>query len=238
MYKFVINDFEGPLDLLLHLVQQADINIYDVNLEEITNQYLKFINDMEKLELNVASEYIVMAAELIELKSRSLLPQHEDITLEEEIDPREELINRLLEYKKYKEVTSEFKSLEEKRHDCYSKEPSSLKEYIVETTEKSDISILLAAFNEFMQKKSKENIVTTTTIKEYSVGERTKEIRRILRERDKVEFTELFTTLTREYIVVTFLALLEMAKNEEISIVQSSNFDKIYIVGGQNESGN
>ena len=239
MHKFVINDFEGPLDLLLHLVHQADIDIYDINLEEITNQYLTFINEMEKLELNIASEYIVMAAELIELKSRSLLPHFEEVNEDGiEVDPREELINRILEYKRYKEITSEFKNLEEKRHDCFSKEPSSLKEYVVETTEKSDISILLNAFNEFMQKKSKENIVTKTTVKEYSVSDRSKEIRVLLKKKKKIEFTELFTTITREYIVVTFLALLEMAKNDEINILQSSNFDKIYIVGGQNESSN
>ena len=90
MYKFIINDFEGPLDLLLHLVHQADVDIYDINLEDLTNQYFNFINEMEKLELNIASEYIVMAAELIELKSRALLPRQEKEGTEEEVPGRAE----------------------------------------------------------------------------------------------------------------------------------------------------
>mgnify|MGYP004465821815 FL=1 len=111
MYKFVINDFEGPMDLLLHLVHQNNIEIYDINLVSLVNQYLDFINEMEKLELNIASEYIVMAAELIELKSRALLPKPATEEVLED-DPREELIDRLLEYKKYKEITPDFKELE------------------------------------------------------------------------------------------------------------------------------
>lgn len=235
MHKFVINDFEGPMDLLLHLVRQSDIDIYDINLVDLVNQYLDFINEMEKLELNIASEYIVMAAELIELKSRSLLP-HQEETTEEEIDPREELINRLIEYKKYKEVTSDFKVLEEERKGYFSKEPSSLKDYIVPKEEKGDLSLLLNAFNEFMLKKKDENIVTKTTVKEYSITERSNEIKKIIKSKKKVEFKELFDNLSRDYIIVTFLALLEMFKLEEINIIQEGNFNSIYITGGQSES--
>ena len=237
MHKFVINDFEGPMDLLLHLVRESDIDIYDINLVDLVNQYLDFINEMEKLELNVASEYIVMAAELIELKSKSLLPHHETEE-EEEVDPKEELINRLLEYKKYKEVTSEFKTLEEERKNYFSKKPSSLKEFVVKREEKGDISLLLNAFNEFMQKKSEDNIITKTTTKEYSVAKRSEEIRKIIKLKNKVEFSELFDNFNRDYIIVTFLALLEMVKTSEIDIIQEGNFSNIYITGGINESGN
>ena len=231
MYKFVINDFEGPMDLLLHLVHQSDIDIYDINLVDLVNQYLSFINEMEKLELNIASEYIVMAAELIELKSKSLLPHKEEENLEE-IDPREELINRLIEYKKYKEITPNLKELEEERKKYFSKEPSSLKEFIVHKEEKGDISLLLNAFNEFMLKKKEENIVTKTTTKEYSVTERSKEIKNIIKLKKKVEFKELFDNLSKDYIIVTFLALLEMVKSDEINIIQEGNFSDIYITGG------
>lgn len=238
MYKFIINDFEGPLDLLLHLVHQADVDIYDINLEEITTQYLNFINEMEKLELNIASEYIVMAAELIELKSRALLPRQEKENEDEETDPRQELINRLLEYKKYKEVTLNFKELELNRKSYFSKAPSSLKEYVQETKETADISLLINAFNELMMQKKEENIVTKTTTKEYSVTDRSKEIKKILQHKNKVEFTELFEIRSKDYIIVTFLALLEMVKLDEIKIIQENNFDKIYITGGTNESSN
>jgi segregation and condensation protein A len=237
MYKFVINDFEGPMDLLLHLVHQNNIEIYDINLVSLVNQYLDFINEMEKLELNIASEYIVMAAELIELKSRALLPKPATEEVLED-DPREELIDRLLEYKKYKEVTSDFKELEKTRKEYYSKEPSSLKDYIKKNEETADISLLLAAFNDFMNRKASEHIVTKTTTKEYSIEERRREIKDILFKKKKVEFIELFTIKSRDYIIVTFLSLLEMAKSNEISLIQNSNFDKLYIIGGTDESSN
>lgn len=237
MYKFVINDFEGPMDLLLHLVYQNNIEIYDINLVSLVNQYLDFINEMEKLELNIASEYIVMAAELIELKSRALLPKPATEEVLED-DPREELIDRLLEYKKYKEVTPDFKELEKTRKEYYSKEPSSLKDYIKKNEETADIALLLAAFNDFMNRKASEHIVTKTTTKEYSIEERRREIKDILFNKKKVEFIELFTIKSRDYIIVTFLSLLEMAKSNEISLIQNSNFDKLYIIGGTNESSN
>ena len=237
MYKFVINVFEGPMDLLLHLVHQNNIEIYDINLVSLVNQYLDFINEMEKLELNIASEYIVMAAELIELKSRALLPKPATEEVLED-DPREELIDRLLEYKKYKEVTPDFKELEKTRKEYYSKEPSSLKDYIKKNEETADISLLLAAFNDFMNRKASEHIVTKTTTKEYSIEERRREIKDILFNKKKVEFIELFTIKSRDYIIVTFLSLLEMAKSNEISLIQNSNFDKLYIIGGTNESSN
>lgn len=236
MYKFIINDFEGPLDLLLHLVHQADVDIYEINLVDLTNQYLNFINEMEKLELNVASEYIVMAAELIELKSRALLPRQEKENNEDEIDPRQELIDRLLEYKKYKEVTNDFKKLEEERKNYFSKAPSSLKDYVKETHETADVSILINAFNALMNQKKAENIVTKTTTKEYSVTERSREIKNILKFKKKVEFKELFEINSRDYIIVTFLALLEMVKLNEVTLTQENNFANIYIMGGNNES--
>lgn len=236
MYKFIINDFEGPLDLLLHLVHQADVDIYEINLVDLANQYLNFINEMEKLELNVASEYIVMAAELIELKSRALLPRQEKENNEDEIDPRQELIERLLEYKKYKEVTNDFKKLEEERKNYFSKAPSSLKDYVKETHETADVSILINAFNALMNQKKAENIVTKTTTKEYSVTERSREIKNILKFKKKVEFKELFEINSRDYIIVTFLALLEMVKSNEVTLTQENNFANIYIMGGNNES--
>ena len=108
-YKFVINDFEGPLDLLLHLVKTSEMDIYDISVEKITEQYLEFIRRMEEMNLTVASEYLVMAAELIELKSRLLLPNSKnDEDDEYEEDPRENLINRLVEYKKYKAMVDTF----------------------------------------------------------------------------------------------------------------------------------
>ena len=113
-YKFVIDDFEGPLDVLLFLLKKDNIKIEDIEIEKITEQYLSFIRQVQEINLSIASEYLVLAAELIEMKSNILLPRKEQ-ELEEVIDPRQNLIDRLKEYQLYKEVTNDFKLLENKR---------------------------------------------------------------------------------------------------------------------------
>ena len=128
-YEIKINEFEGPLDLLLHLIKKSNIDIYDISLEEITNQYLDYINSMKELNLDIASEYLVMASELLEYKSKSLLPKKESAVDEYEEDPKEELIKRLVEYKRYKEITSVFKELESVRSNIYTKSPSNINDY-------------------------------------------------------------------------------------------------------------
>ena len=115
-----INEFEGPLDLLLHLIKESKMDIFDLKVEVITDQYLEYINKMEEMNLDIASSYLVMAAELIEMKSRMLLPRHEEDEEQEE-DPQEQLVNRLIEYQRYKDLTKEFKELEEERHKVYTK---------------------------------------------------------------------------------------------------------------------
>ena len=123
----MIDKFEGPLDLLLHLIKEDNIDIYDIKIETITKQYLDYIESMKELNLSVASEYLVMAAELIEMKSKLLLPKKQlEETDEYEEDPREVLIEKLLIYKRYKEVTSEFKELESSRKMIFTKEPFNL----------------------------------------------------------------------------------------------------------------
>ena len=116
MDNLLIGDFEGPLDLLLHLIKKSKMDIFDIDISDITNQYINYINEMSELNLDIASEYLVMAAELIEMKSRKLLPgKEEDEENEEMINPEEELKRRLAEYEKYKESTEVFRNLEEKR---------------------------------------------------------------------------------------------------------------------------
>ena len=153
-----INEFEGPLDLLLHLIKESKMNIFDIKIEEITNQYLKYIETQEKMNLEIDSEYLVLASELIEIKSKLLLP-NEKVEDEEEEDPREELINRLLEYEAYKEITKTLKEKEELRQEIYTKAPSNIKEYIEENTEiKSDVTLddLVDAFQKFIIKTIKK----------------------------------------------------------------------------------
>lgn len=233
-YNFIINDFEGPLDLLLHLIKTSEVDIYDIEIEKITKQYLDFIRSMEDMNLTIASEYLVMASELIELKSRLLLPSNKDLGEDEyEEDPRENLINRLLEYKKYKDMIDTFKELEEERRDIFTKEPINLSKYKdIETNNNGDISLedLINALNNFLKRKEDERpIQTKITKKELSVKDRTRDIRNILKQKKKVSFFELFEVKTREYVVVTFLSILEMAKRGELNIIQENNFNDIIV---------
>jgi len=233
-YSIKINEFEGPLDLLLHLIKQSNINIYDISIDEITKSYLDYINKMEELNINVASEYLVMAAELMEIKSKSLLPKTEEEQEEDEEEvSKENLINKLVEYKKYKEMTSKFKELELNRNNIYIKSPENINNYITDKNiynEEEDIQKLVEAFKNFLDRKELEKpLKTKITNKEYSVKERKNSIRKILQERKKVEFTELFDIVNKSYIAVTFLSILEMSKEKVINIKQDKNFDNIYL---------
>ena len=234
MDKLLIGDFEGPLDLLLHLIKKSKMEIFDIEISEITNQYINFIKEMEVMNLDIASEYLVMASELIEMKSRKLLPnsKEEDEEVIEE-NPEDELKRRLLEYQKYKESTEVFRNLEENRNSYYTKAPESLKQYSAEKLE-NDGSVgvydLLDAFQKLLERqefsKPKD---TKITRKELSVKERVVKIRTILKERKRINFVDLFDDFSKPYVVVTFLSILEMTKNREINLKQDSNFSDIYL---------
>lgn len=233
-YKIRINDFEGPMDLLLHLIKEANIDIKEISIEEITNQYLDYIRAMEELNLDIASEYLVMASTLIEMKSNTLLPKQKDEIEDEEIETKEKFIEKLLLYKQYKEVGEELKQLEASRRFLYSKEGSDLRffqkeEEIIEQPE--DINVLVEAFHKFLERQ-KENAPLNTKItkREYSVSVRSEEIKKIIIDKEKVLFEDLFEIYTREYIVVTFLAILDLAKKQHININQDSNFNNIYLI--------
>ncbi len=234
MDNLLIGDFEGPLDLLLHLIKKSKMEIFDIEISEITRMYLNYIEEMTDMNLDIASEYLVMAAELIEMKSRKLLPNKKDE--EEEVteeNPEEELKRRLVEYKKYKESTEVFRSLEENRANYYTKAPESLKQYSSEKLE-NDGSVgifdLLDAFQKLLERQEYNKPKNTKiTRKELSVKERVAKIRDILKVHKKLNFIELFDDFSKPYVVVTFLSVLEMAKNREINIKQDNNFSDIYL---------
>lgn len=232
-YEVNINEFEGPLDLLLHLIKKSNISINEISIDEITKQYLEYINNMEELNLDIASEYLVMAAELIEIKSFSLLPRQEIEEDEFEEDPKEKLIKRLLEYEQYKNLTGTFKELEEYRKEIYTKEPDNMLEY-KDSNDNIDYGVdlndLIETFSKFLKEKELDKpLATKVSTKEYSVGKRSFEIRNILKKKKKIEFSELFDICTKEYVVVTFLAILAMSRKQEIDIEQESNFKNIII---------
>ena len=230
-YKVTINDFEGPMDLLLHLVKSQNIDIIDLNVEEITEQYLGYIKEAEELNLDIASEYLTLAAELIEIKSSSLLPKKEIIEDEYEEDPRKRLIQRLIEYQKYKEVIPTLKEMEEERKNYFSKSPNNLKEFQDDTNINYgdlNLDILMNAFQKFLERKQEEKPLNTKiTKKEYSISVRSREIKDVLIRKKKVSFDELFEIVTKDYVVVTFLSILSMAKKGELLITQEDNFSNI-----------
>lgn len=226
-----LDDFEGPLDLLLHLIKEKKMDLLNLKLEVIIDEYLDFIEKMEKMNLNIASSYLVMASELIEMKSKLLLPRN-DVEVEDlEENSKESLINRLLEYQRYKELTSSFRELEEERKEIYTRLPSDLSEYKDNTiVSNSTVTLedLLKAFEKFLERKKLERPLSTkVTKKEISVEEREVSIRSILKIKKKVDFFSLFEKVTKEYVVVTFLAVLEMAKRNEITLVQQDKFGSI-----------
>lgn len=232
-YKFKINEFEGPFDLLLHLIKESKMDIMNIEIVKLTNQYLDYINSMEQMKLTVASEYLTLASELIYLKSKTLLPKRDDEEDDEQFEEaKTDLVNRLLEYKKYKEVTETLKLLEEKRSYLYTKDVSDLTDYKSDSINlEGNVSIddLVDAFKKYLKRMEyKKPLSTKVTVREISVKERKKSIRNLLNKKKKVEFFELFDEVTKDYIVATFLSILEMAKEKELIINQENNFDKIY----------
>ncbi len=232
-YIVTINNFDGPLDLLLHLIKEQDIDIYDIKIEDITKQYLDYIKKMKELNLEVASEYLVMASELIEIKSKLLLPKKKEMDEDNyEEDPREILIERLLAYKKYKNVTKEFKDLELTRKMVFTKEPDNLNRYIREEVKDEELGVsdLIDAFNNLMKRKELDRpLATKITKKELSVSEKVNKIKNILKNKKKINFEEIFEVPTKEEVIISFLSVLEMVKKDEILLTQEGNFKNIVI---------
>jgi segregation and condensation protein A len=241
-YSVKLDTFEGPLDLLLHLINQAEVDIYDIPVAVITDQYLSYIHAMQDLQLDVASEYLVMAATLLAIKSKMLLPKQEELfdeewSMEEEDDPREELMFRLIEYRKYKEAATELKEKEQERSLVHTRPPEDLDPYISDE-ERRDLAIsgvslfdMLSAYQKLLRRRElKAPRTTTVKSQEYSIEDR---IQEVLSELDRLHgschFNDLFTVPVRGHIVVTFLAILELMKTKTIQCVQPQNFSDIMI---------
>ena len=231
-----INDFEGPLDLLLHLVRTAKMDIYEIDTKYIIDKYLEFIDSIDKNDLDNASEYLVMAAELIHLKSRLLLNLEDDTNDEESefsINSEEDLKNKLIEYERYQNVTNVLKELEKKRSEFFTKTPENLKEFVEVDNHlegSMDADLLKDALVELQKRMMYQKPINTRiTRKELSVEERKTYIRDFISKRGKVKFTDLFEDYSKEMVVVTFLSILDMCKNSEIRLSQKENFGEILI---------
>lgn len=241
-YNVKIDAFEGPLDLLLHLVNHLEIDIYDIPVAEITEQYLLYIHTMKELRLDVASEYLVMAATLLAIKSKMLLPKHDEqlddeFEFETEEDPREELVQRLIEYRKYKTIAFDLKSLENERSLLFTKPPSDLSDFAKEITpEKTNMNVslydMLGALQKLLRRKKLQRPLATKIAKqEITIERRMEEILQRLTKRGRRSFFDLFPNHDKEHIVVSFLAILELIKQRKITVEQEGNFSEIYVMG-------
>ncbi len=234
-YRVSLDQFEGPLDLLLHLIKEKEMDLENLEVSKITDQYLEYLHQLQTVNLEVASEYLVMASSLIELKSKMLLPiEVVKIDDEYEEDPRETLIKRLIEYKKYKDVVESFKEQYESRKQFYIKASSSMEEYAIDTTNlipnHLEIYDLMKAMQKMYQRKILSSpLITSVGKKEISIDDRCDEIRAYFKLHRKVNFEELFDQPTRHYFVVTFLAILTLANKKEIEITQEKQFDQIFL---------
>jgi segregation and condensation protein A len=238
LYK--LDSFEGPLDLLLHLIDKAEIDIHEISISEITDQYMQYLDAMKELELEVTSEFLVMAATLLAIKSKQLLPKppifedEYDDWQDDGLDPRDELIQKLVEYRKFKQIAEQLREKEAERSLVFSKEPEDLTPYMkeekVNPVEGLHISDLISAFQKALRRAVRRNVVSTIQRDEVSVKDRIRDIMDVLKQFETVRFSKLVReNMDRHEIVVTFLAILELMKMKHIRCFQHQLFDDIVI---------
>lgn len=235
--------FEGPLDLLLHLIQQLEIDIYDIPIADVTEQYMNFIHTMKTLELEVAGEYLVMAATLMSIKSQMLLPKQElDFEYEEEEgeDPREALVQQLLEYRKYKYAASVLSEKEQERSLFYTKAPMDLSDYEEEIlplpqNQLNTIDLFLALHDVLQRKKRNQPVETTVTTETITVDQKVAEIGSRLEklsEDEGLTLESFFVQYTKDEVITTFMALLELMKKGQATAKQAEIYAPILIFKG------
>ncbi|UOF89878.1 segregation/condensation protein A [Fodinisporobacter ferrooxydans] len=240
-YQLHLDAFAGPLDLLLHLIEKNELDIHDIPIAQVTEQYLQYLRAMQELQLDVASEFLVMAATLLEIKSSILLPRPAPASFElsldldmEDYDPRTELMERILEYKKYKYLAQHLKEREVHRSHIFSRTPEDLTVFAQanDSNPVTNVTLfdLLSAFQKALDQISFEEPHVEMERDEISLTERMFEIRMVLQQARSVRFSELFADAKRRtQVVVTFLALLELMKNKHVVCVQQRLFDDIEI---------
>ena len=223
MYKVKLEIFEGPLDLLLHLIKQNEVDIYDIPISAITAQYLEYLEMMKTLNLEVAGEFLLMAATLIHIKSKMLLPFSEEASEEEEEggDPRQELIRRLLEYQKYKEASAQLEQMRILGRDTFTKGQMPTEGLEEEGLVNLSLFDLLGALKEVLAKAPK-TISFDVTLEHITIADRINFIMELLGKEKSITFFSLFPSdSSRAMIVTTFLAMLELTKMKMIRIYQS-----------------
>jgi segregation and condensation protein A len=238
-----IKNFDGPFDLLLHLIKKSKMDIYDIKIYEITNQYLEYIHAMKEMDLEITSEFIVLAANLIEIKSKMLLPKpkiYENAADIDEQDPRKELVNKLLEYRKFKFAAEFFKQREQGLGRMFSKKPEIIeekkknlepKELFKGITMLNLYEIYNKIMSVYISKMNSPNIINNKIpLDEYKISDKINYLRESIDLGEKVTFSSIMDRCTSKVeMIVTFLAMLELIKLRFMTVVQEQNFKEIYV---------
>lgn len=233
-YAIKIDNFEGPLDLLCHLIDKNKMNIYDINLSEITDQYLDYLNEQEKLNLEIASEFLVMASTLLFLKSKKLLPQQEE---EEEEITEEELIRRIIEYKKFKEISKVFKENYQEYSKRYFKGQEEIELPKQKIEKDYDNTIIPTLYVKLVERnndkinQNAKNIEKIAIVENYTVSSKVKEMLKVLIKQKKFIFNKLFSIKkkNKQEVVTAFSGLLELSRRSKVSTNQEELFGNILV---------
>lgn len=234
-YKLKLEIFEGPLDLLLYLIKKNDLNVCDIPIAEVTQQYMEYIEMMQMLNLDIVGDFLVMAATLMQIKSRMLLPPDPSENPAQEEDPRDELVQRLMEYKQFKEIAQDLREKESFRQDLFSRnidetETQRLREEAKEVYLDVSLFDLIAAFKKALNKVSNKAVYEVTK-EEFTVEKKIHDILHLLLEQSQIILTELFgKARSKMEIIVTFMAILELIRLKEIKVVQKNVFGEIEIM--------
>jgi len=236
-YRVQFEVFQGPLDLLLHLVKKQEVDIYQVNLTKIATEFVAYIDAMRSLDVEVAGEFVVMAATLLYIKSRELLPVEQQVVPEgedeDEDDPRWELIRRLVEYKKFKDAAAQLQERETLMDGIYQRRPGRVEMAPVEATERGTVSVfdLVNAVSAILKRYTERTDVREIQADPYTVSEKIDHLRQMVAARPRFLFSELFSAArSRLEVVVTFLAMLELIRMRILVCVQAEDFGEIEVL--------
>jgi len=234
-YKLKLEIFEGPLDLLLYLIKKDELDVRDIPISQVTEQYMEYIEMMQMLNLDIVGDFLVMAATLMQIKSKMLLPPDPSEVAAPEEDPRDELVQRLLEYKQFKEIAEDLKTKESFRQDLFARtvdaaESQRLREEAKETYLDVSLFELINAFKKALNKVSSKGVYEVTK-EEFTVEQKIHDILHLLLEKTHVLLGGLFEQARGKLeIIVTFMAILELIRLKEVVVIQKTVFGEIEVL--------
>ncbi|WAM06061.1 segregation/condensation protein A [Mycoplasmopsis cynos] len=238
-YVFRLNEFDGPLDLLLSLIKDKKIDIMDVNLIELANQYIEIINKIKENEIDIAGDYLLMASTLINLKAKMILQGPDEINPEVE-EEKKVFLQDLVEYQQFKNIQEALKTFQDNRNNIYIKKPSDIMEFIEDNDNArldghSNPMTLITTLRRMFERVYAKELLRKTKLEKFNISpsELFPFIKNLLKQKERVEFEEIFTQPSIQHFVITLIALLDLARQQFLIINQNAQFDTIYITRGE-----